>query len=197
MTDRTLDSAAFFTITLLSSPSAPQFLLPFSGSFIPFLPPPEPIPYHPPSFNRRRCFSLSLHPCLPPPSHRGVERPSSWTAPLSVGLRRSSALFPPNEQPKEFLVRSCVCLPSSSCPPFAFLDFQNQVPVVPRFLLSRGTFLPLPASTIGVPDSPPCRPQLATQSPAGPGWWCCVILPPVPCDYASPSPCSAPSLDFF
>ena len=48
-----------------SSPSAPQILLPFSGSFIPFLPPPGPIPYRPPSSTRRRHFSLSLHPLLP------------------------------------------------------------------------------------------------------------------------------------
>ena len=65
-TTQTLDSATFLTITLLSSPSAPQFLLPFSGLFIRFLPPPGPIPYHPKSSTRRRCFSISLHPLLPP-----------------------------------------------------------------------------------------------------------------------------------
>ena len=56
----------FFTITLLSSPSAPRFLLPFSGSFILFLPPPVPIPYRLPYFTRRRRFSFSLHPLLSP-----------------------------------------------------------------------------------------------------------------------------------
>ena len=67
---RTLDSAAFFTIILLSSPSDPQLLLPFSGSFIPFLPPPGPIPYRPQSFTRLRRFSLSLHPLLCPHTAR-------------------------------------------------------------------------------------------------------------------------------
>ena len=55
----------FFTITILSSLYVPQFLLAFSGSLIPFLPPPKPIPHRPPYFTHRHCFSLSFHPLLP------------------------------------------------------------------------------------------------------------------------------------
>ena len=55
------------SVTLLSIPFAPQLFLPFSGLFIIFLPPSGPIPYRPPFFTRRHCFSLSFHPLLPPP----------------------------------------------------------------------------------------------------------------------------------
>ena len=66
VTAQTLDSDAFFTIAFLSSPSTPQFLLPFSGLFFLFIPPPGPIPYLPRSFTCRCRFYLSFHPLLPP-----------------------------------------------------------------------------------------------------------------------------------
>ena len=94
MTDRTLDSAAFFTITRLSSPSAPQFLLPFYGSFTPFLPTPGSFPYLPPSFTHQRCFSLSLHPLLPPHLARArSDRPPGRLPRLPASIARLR--FPP------------------------------------------------------------------------------------------------------
>ena len=83
-------------ITLLSSPSASQFLLPFSGSFISFLPPSRPILYHPPYFTRRRLFAISLHPLISPhlawaPSDRPHGRPPPPRLPAST----ARLSFPP------------------------------------------------------------------------------------------------------
>ena len=67
VSDRLILRLCRLSITLLYTPSAPQLFLPFYGSFILFLPPPGHISYSPPSFTCWRCFSLSLHPLLPPP----------------------------------------------------------------------------------------------------------------------------------
>ena len=66
MTAQTLDSASFFKRLhfYLALPTHNFFYF-FYGSFIPFLPPPRPTTYCPPSFNCQRCLYLYLHPLIP------------------------------------------------------------------------------------------------------------------------------------
>ena len=152
MTARTLESADFFTITLLSIPSVPQLHLHFSGSFIPFLPPPYPYPI---SIHLSPIDAAYLSLCThfsPPPYLPGAEQPFIFlTAPPPAGLYRSSTLYSPAGKPEDLLVWSCVCLPLSGCLPFFILDLRNQVHVGPRVLPPMGTFLSMYASTIRTP----------------------------------------------
>ena len=101
VTARTLYYAA---IEILSNPSAPQFLLPFSGSLIPFLPPPGPIPYLPPPFTGRYRFSISMNPLLPPKHtpgkhHRLPDSTDCLCFPPLLGIPRSSLREPVSEFP--------------------------------------------------------------------------------------------------
>ena len=173
------------SITLLSSPSAPQFLLPFSGSFIPFLPPPIPIPYRPPSFTCQRRFSLSLHLFLPTPllpSRRATVHldgaPACRPPPLVC------AFLPCRESQRSS--SSEPCLPSPvQLPPLAVLDLcpgSCRLQVYPV----QGSFPPSACLNHPHACSPPCRPRPAAQPPDGPRWWRCVlrtvypVLPPRP-----------------
>ena len=133
-------------------------------------------------------------PSYPPPSFQGAERPSTWTAPTPDGLHRSSALSSPSVQPKEFLARACVWLPSYVCPPFAVLDMCNKVPVGLRVFPPGGPLFSMSASTICTTTPHPWRPRLAYQSPVDTGWWCHCLCTPIPCSSASPYLCSAPYL---
>ena len=78
-------------------------------------------------------------------------------------------------------------LPSSTC---------TQIPISPRGSPVR-YFLPPPCLHTPSAHTPPFRPRPSAQSPDGPGWWCCVLCPPVPYASASPSLCSTPSLGIF
>ena len=118
VTGGTVNSAAFFTIILLSSPSAPQFLLPFSGSFIPFLPSPRPIPYHPPSFNCRRRLSLSLHQLLTPHlAWSQSERQPGWCPCLPASTAHLRCIPLPGS-PRSFSCDPVSAFPCLVVPPF-------------------------------------------------------------------------------
>ena len=96
-------------------------------------------------------------------------RNSSWSAFSTVYA------FLPAGHPKEFLARSCVCLSSSSSPPFGVLDLHNQVPVGPRVLLYRYPFLSLTASTIRTPYTPPPPLPALTGGPVPCRSWVVVL----------------------
>ena len=87
-----------------------------------FFPPPEPISYHFPIFQPLMLLLSLFAPISIPPSCLVVERLSTWTAPPHSG-RHGSSTFPSHAgRPKEFLVQTCDCLPSSSCLFFLALD---------------------------------------------------------------------------
>ena len=192
VTDPDLGSVAnAYNISIPPAPPVPTMF------WIVFSPPPRPISYRPSIFHRRRCFSLSLHPLPPPPSYPGAERLSTWMAPPPAGLHHSSTLPSHAERPKEFLARSCDCLPLSSYPPLC------RTRPVPRSLSAPGVSpirgsLP-PSAYLHHPHScsPPCQPRPASHSPAVPEWWSRVFLPPCPCASALPSPSSSLSLGVF
>ena len=94
VTAQTLDSAAFLRLRFYLALPPHNFFYIFSGFFIPFLPPPGPIPYLPPYFTRRRRFYLYLQP-LPPPrlARARSDRPPGWRPILPASTARLH--FPP------------------------------------------------------------------------------------------------------
>ena len=156
--------------------------------------PPGPIPHRYQYFTRRRRLSLSLHQLLPPHLVRArSDRPPGRRPHLPAST--SCLLFSPlMGSPRSSSRKPLSDLPCPVAPPLPSLTLRNQVPVSPRVFPYGGTFLSLPASNIHTPTPPPCRPRLAAQSPAGPGWWRCVLCLHVPCGTTSPSLCSTPSL---
>ena len=156
VTAKSIDSAAYLRLHFYSSLSYQRFILPFSGSSIPFLPTPVPIPYFHPYFTRRRRFCIYFHPLLPPPLLPGC----GATVHLDgTPARRPSPLvrasLPFRAAQRSFSHKPCLTSPVR-------LD-----------LPSRGPFLLLPTSINLTPTPPP-------QYPAGTGWWRCVLLPPPP-----------------
>ena len=172
VTARTLDSAAFKIITLLSIPSTPQFLLSFPGLFISFLHPPRPITYLRPSFTRRYRFSLSLYLLLSP--HLDMEQsdhPPGWRPflPASTACLR----FPPLLRiPRSSLREPVSTFPRTVLPPFAVLVLSIRSLLAPGFSYPCVHFslcLP-PPSTRPPPSLPaltgipvPCRSQVVAS----------------------------------
>ena len=139
---------------LLNYPSAPHFLLPFSGSFILFLPPPDlsPIVLHLPPVN-----AASLPPCTVyffPLYCPVAEQLSILTALPPAGCHHSSTLSSHAGRLKGVPRTSRACRPLSGCPPLPSSTCA-QVLVEPRVILSKGPFLPLPASITHTPASLP------------------------------------------
>ena len=141
---------------------------------------------------------LSLCTRLSPPTRPDVERPSTWAAPPPAGLHRSSALPSLAGGHKELPAQAYDCRPSFGCPPFAVLDprlgpCQTQGFSRPRV----GPFLPLPPSVARMSAPPPAGLNRRPSPLPVPRGLRCVLLSPVPCASASPSPCSVPSLGVF
>ena len=98
----------------------PHLFQPYSGFLL--SPPPETISYHFPIFHPLMLLLSLFAPISTPQSCLVVERLSTWTAPPPSG-RHGLSTFPSHAgRPKEFLVQTCDCLPSSSCLFFLALD---------------------------------------------------------------------------
>ena len=146
----------FFTITLLSSPSAPPFLLPFSGLFIPFIPSPVPIPYRPPSFTCQRHFYLSLHPLILPNLSRARSNcPPGWCPRLTDSTARLR--FPPLlGSPRIYLrepVSAFPCLVSPSFPSLTYTIRSLSVPGFSHTGVPYSLFLPTPPAHKPLPPA--------------------------------------------
>ena len=119
VTAKSLDSASYLDYTFTLSRPTHNFST-ISGSSIPFLPLPRPIPYRPPSSTRQHLLYIYLHPILPPSLLPGrgatshLDRGPTRQPPLLV-----CASLPCREaQTSSFPVCNLICfsVPSSYCP---------------------------------------------------------------------------------
>ena len=175
-------------ITLLSIPSAPQFLLSPSLRTFPLLP----------TLFYLYTPLLSLFAPVSP-SHIAwarSDRPPGQSPHLPASTARMR--FPPLlGSPRSSLREPVSPFPCLVAPPLTSSTFtirslsapELSCPGVPFFLC-----LPPPSAS---PPLPSCWPRPAAHSLAVPGWWSFVIYPPAPCASTSPSLCFAPSLDVF
>ena len=153
----------FLRLHFYSSPSAPQFILPFLDHPFRFF-------IHP------NLSSIAPHNFFPPMQLLYLFSPAS-TPPLSPGHGDTVYLDgSPAHRPPPLICASLSCqadqrryshklrMPS----PVRFPSFPSstcaQVPVGPMVIPSRVHFLPMPASINLTPTPPPCRPWLADQS---------------------------------
>ena len=140
---------------------------------------------------------LSSCTCFSPPTLPGAEWPSTCTAPPPASLHRLSTLPSLSGWP-QVVPRASLWLPSLIWfpPPVLFLTYA-QVPVNPRVSPVWGSLL----TSAWICRSYVCSPPASLEWRPSPlpvlKGFRSVLLSPVPCASASPSPCSAPYLGVF